>query len=575
MAQVEIRVKSGLEQILKDLESLRARAEDVSAALRDTGNQTSESIKKNTRETETFFGQLRTFGRRMSDQLKRDFAALASLESLAAGLKISEQFKNSVKESVILSDSIRRLGPVFGMVEKDFVGFQKTLTDGLGEIGLSSEAASRTLEGLSQTQVRGEENILGYARAAGQLATIGGEQGREGDIARGMASVIRARGGDVNNKKEMEALAESLRRVFLSTGVGPSQALDTMTSLFEQMPADFRKAITSSGLANLAAAQAVGGPATTQFLEEYLGKSPIARMAFEAQGGRGIFTEEGIDIEKFRAFAGSIMGRVGGDPRLAAQTLGLSEDAAEGFVRLAESLDRVKEAQDRIQRTTGNLNETYRQSMSLGDSFRANINRIKSFLAEPLASITQGATNLLNQASQSDLGAGAVVAGGGLLAALLAGGGLRGIGGSLVGTVLKSQAAEQLTGQKTIPVYVTNAAEIGAAGAASGLLSGGAGGVMGFLGKAGAVGAALGAGVLAGQLAEPYVGKFLEDKTTGTTKEGFTGDIVERLFFKLDMLLGGDTTSAYRAPAPPQKVKVEFNTPLLKETKQPTRGASN
>lgn len=573
MANVEIKVKSGLKVILADLEALRAKAEEVSASLADTGEETSKTIKKNTKETETFFGQLRTFGRRVSDQLKRDFKALASVESLGAGLKISSQFKNSIEETVQLSDAIRKLGPVFGMAEKDFVQFQKTLTSGLGEIGLSSDVAARTLEGLSQTQVRGQDNLTGYSVAAGQLASISREQGSEGEIAESLARVIQARGGDVNDKKQMEALAESLRRIFLTTGQGPTKALQDMETLFANMPQDLRKSITSSGLANLAAAQAVGGPNATKFLEEMLGKSPIARMAFEAQGGKGVFNDQGIDIDKFRAFSQDIIGRVGGDPRLAAQTLGLSEDAAEGFVRLAESLDRVKEAQDKIQKTTGSLNDTYRSSMGLGESFRANINRIKSFFAEPLATVTQGATGLLGQASQSDIGAGAVVAGGGLLAALLTGGGLRGVGKGLLGTVAKGAAAEEITGQKTVPVYVTNAAEIGMGGALTG-----SGSALGTVGKVlGGVGIAAGGAYLAGQgMEQVRESTGYSAQTELGIAESLGGEMGGAMYQNLYNLLVTMNNKLLGTNLQPlQKVKVEFNTPMLKETKQPTRGASN
>lgn len=573
MANVEIKVKSGLKTILADLESLRAKAEEVQSSLGEMGDETSKSLKKNTKETETFFGNLRTFGRRVSDQLKRDFKALVSVESLGAGLKISSQFKDSIDETVQLSDAIRKLGPVFGMAEKDFVQFQKTLTQGLGEIGLSSDVAARTLEGLSQTQVRGQENLTGYSVAAGQLASISREQGNEGEIAQSLARVIQARGGDVNDKKQMEALAESLRRIFLTTGQGPTKALQDMEALFANMPQDLRKAITSSGLANLAAAQAVGGPNATKFLEEMLGKSPVARMAFEAQGGKGVFTDQGIDIEKFKQFSQSIIGRVGGDPRLAAQTLGLSEDAAEGFVRLAESLDRVKEAQDKIQRSSGNLNDTYRQSMGLGESFRANINRIKSFFAEPLATITQGATGILGKSSETDIGAGAVVAGGGLLAALLTGGGLRGVGKGLLGTVAKGAVAEEVTGQKTVPVYVTNAAEIGMGGALAG-----SGSALGTVGKVlGGVGVAAGGAYLAGQ------GMATIRETTGYSADtelgiakAIGGDMGGAMYENLYNLLVTMNNKLLGTNLQPlQKVKVEFNTPMLKEAKQPTRGASN
>ena len=193
----------------------------------------------------------------------------------------------------------------------------------------------------------------------------------------------------------------------------------------------------------------------------------------EAQGFKGVFTEEGIDIEKFRKASQEVLARVGGDPRLAAQTLGLTEEAAEGFVRLSESLDRVQAAQESLRGASGDLAKQYRESMGFGESFRASINRVKKVLAEPLAIATEKGTELLSAAAQSDVGALAVTGGAASLAALLAGAGMRGVGRGLLGagtTAVKTQAAEALLGQKTIPVYVTNASEIGGgmAGAAAG-----------------------------------------------------------------------------------------------------------
>jgi hypothetical protein len=70
---------------------------------------------------------------------------------------------------------------------------------GLGEIGLGGEEAARALEGLGETQVRGESNLVEYSKTAGMLASIGGEKGKEGEISRGLAGVTQARGGDVND----------------------------------------------------------------------------------------------------------------------------------------------------------------------------------------------------------------------------------------------------------------------------------------------------------------------------------------------------------------------------------------
>lgn len=568
---VQLSVRSGLGKIIKELETLKATAEEVQESMKTSGQEVGESFNKNVKKSENFLGNLRSLSRRIADQMRGDFKSLFAINAIQDSLKLSNQFKGSIAETVNLSDTIRKLSTTFGIASKDFVSFQSKMVKGLGEIGMSSDVASRSLQGLSDTPVRGEDQLLGYSQQAGMLASVSKEQGKEGDIARGIARVIQARGGDVNDLSQVKALAEDLRRVFNQTGKGPTETIRAMENLFTNMPKDLRKSISSQGLTNLAAASAVGGPNATKFLEEYLGKSPIARMAFEAQGGAGVFSEKGIDTQKFAEFAKGIMGRVGGDPRLAAQTLGLSEDAAEGFVRLAENLDKVTEAQNRIAASTGNLNEQYKNSMGLSESFQANINRVKGMFSGGLSWLTQKTTDVMSGASGSDLGAAGVVAGGGLLAALLAGIGTRGLG---LGGIGRAAAAETISGREVQPVYVTNAAEIG--GGVAGAVGGAGKGVLGMLGKAGLVGVAGAAGVGLGMGAN----KLLDAKTQGTTLEGFQGNVVERLFFKLDQLVGGKLSgvdpsmhSLSNLPTQ-QKVIVELNKRDLKESKQPTRGSS-
>jgi hypothetical protein len=571
---VKLSVRSSLSKIIAEMDEIRKKSDAVSESLKNMGNEVDSEFNKNVKKTETFLGNLRKLGGRVADQLRGDFKSLIAINAIQDSLKLSNQFKGSIAETVALSDTIRKLGGTFNIAGADFSRFQSKLVKGLGDIGLSSEVASRTMKGLAETPVRGENNILGYSQSSGMLASVSREQGQEDAIARGMAKVIQARGGDVNDLGQVNTLAESLRRVFNQTGKGPTETLRSMEQLFANMPKDLRKSITSSGLSNLAVAGAVGGPNATKFLEEYLGKSPIARMAFDAQGGKGVFGDKGIDIEKFSNFASGIMGRVGGDPRLAAQTLGLSEDAAEGFVRLAENLDKVREAQDRVNKSTGDLNTQYKGSMGLGEAFRANINRVKSSLGDPLSWLTQKGTDLLSSASQSDLGSTAVVAGGGALAALLAGMGTRGLGKGLMGTLGKGAAATALTGKDVQPVYVVNASEIGSGGLG---VSGGGGGLGTVAKVAGAAALAYGGGSLIanninGGKGTVTPGAELEwmDKNMG---EG-VGDAYIQLANLAanmnNMLFGTQFQPAQRQ----QKVIVETNDRGLKTSTQPTRGSS-
>lgn len=570
--EVTLSVRSQLLKIVEELDKIDEKSRQVSSNLKDAGKNIGDTLTEQTKKTTTFLEDLSGIGRRVADQLKGDFKALASLNAITGALKISEQFRGSIKETADLSDTIRKLGRTFGIASSDFTKFQTNVTKGLGDIGLSSEVASKTLEGLSGsgTQVRGQESLIGYSRAAGQIASVTRQQGQESNIARLIAQTIQARGGDVNSMKEVASVAEDVRRVFNATGSGAQETLEKMKEIFSGMSKDFREKITSRGLANLAAAGTVAGPQSTKFIEEFLAKSPIQRKALEAQGFKGVFTEQGIDVNKFKKASQAILSRIGLDPRLAAQTLGISDEAAEGFVRLAQSMDQVAKTQDQVNRSTGDLNSQYQESMGLGESFRANINQVKKAFAQPLSSITGGLTNFLSKTSQSPLASAGVVGGGGILAALLAGGGVRGIGGALgLGGIAKGAAVEGLTGRQVTPVYVVNASEIGGGlGGAAGQLAGSGllGKAGGLLGKAGLVGAAGAAGYEAGNLINEIPG---------------VSDAIVRGFEKLAGLLGKGPVSneeAFKRGAAlvkPQKVVVELNTRELKASKQPTRGASN
>lgn len=621
---VQVSVRSGLQSIIDELEKVKKKAEEVQEEFKGSGKSVEDGLKNNVKQTQTFFSNLRSLSRRVADQLRGDFKSLVSINAISESLKISSQFRGAVTETVNLSDKIRKLGSTFGLAKRDFASFQSFLTTGLGELGMSSDVAARALEGLSTTPVRGQGNVLAYSTQAGMLASISGEGGKEGAIAQSLARVIQAKGGDVNNPGQVSALAESIRKVFVQTGGTPTQTLQAMETLFKNMPKDLRQKIGSAGLANLAAVNAVGGPNATKFIEQYNAMSPVQRMAIDAQGGGALLSDKGLDLERLKKFIDSVSSRIGGDPRLSLQTVGIDEEAAEGLVRLRENLDEVAKAQERIAKSTGSLNEQYRNSMGFTEAFKANLNRVKKMISEPLAAITQAGTDLLSSASESNAGAAGVAVGGGLLAAILAGIGLKGVGKGLKGvggTLAKKEGAEALLGEKTIPVYVVNASEIGGGGLGGAAAAGGAlataGKVVGGVGLA----AALGVGI--GEIIAPYVNKFFEEKTAGALDQGgVKGDAMDRAMYRLDKMLGGSASAemdardeaaraaarassaspdappkrvlvpsagalskpsdAEKAPSPsafpaqPTRVIIEVKDPRLKATtKYPSQGASN
>jgi len=532
MSQVEISVRSRLGNITNDLQKIQKESQKVGDELQGAAKSIGKTHGDQIRKTGDYLGMLRRMGASTAKEIADDFKALLSLEGVASGLKLSDQFKHNVKATVELSDSVRRLGHVFDISKDRFSGFQAKLVRGLGDIGLSSESATRSLEGLAKTQVRGEENLMGYAKLAGELAATAGDKEGESNIAQGMAATLTAQGVSPNDMKAASALAEDLRRGFNATGASATEILGTMHEMFANMSQDFRKSLSTRAMVSLAVAQQVAGPQSTKFLEEYLNKSPLVRKAWEARGFKGVMGPQGLNVEKFRAGAKGVMDQYQGDPRLMAQTLGLSEDAAEGFVRLYESLDKVAEAQSKMQNATGSLTEQYKASRSASESFQASLNKTKAFLAEPLAWATQKGTEALSGAAETTGGAAAVTGGAAVLAAVLAGGGLRGILGAAKGAI-KGSAYEAVTGDKVQMVNVMNATEIGLAAAAANPMkdfAGVMGGMLknvGMIAGAGAAGYAIGTAINSG-IEGTAVGNFL-DKTSGDLGTAF-GNFMERTF---------------------------------------------
>lgn len=565
--QVELSVRSQLQKVIDELAKIQKKADETGNNIGKMGKQVGEGINDQVKKTGEGVGKMASLTRRLLDTLKSDLKSLASINALQESLRLSNVFKGSVQETLALGDAIRRLGPTLGIASKDFASFQSMFIKGMGDIGLSSEAATKALEGLSETPVRGKENLLEYAKTAGMLASISGQRGSEGGVAKGISGLIQSRGGDVNNMGQMKSVAEDLRRVQIATGMGAAETIGKMSEMFNSMSADFRKSFGTRQLAELAAGAHAAGPNATAFVEAYLKMSKTQRAGLEARGVGGLVGKEGLDTENIKKFYEEAKRLGSGDIRLGLKAMGVEGDeAAEGFVRLAEHLREVKEAQEAVANATGDLNKQYHESMGLTEAFKANINKVKSMFAPAIAGVGQKATEFLQHTSESKVGSGIVLAGGGLLAATLAGGGLRGLGKGMMGGAVgmakdeaKYEAYSAVTGEKVNKVWVVNFPEEMGHGAA--------GGAMGLMGKAGLVGAAAVGGYGIGTVAEKGIDKY----TQGKTSEGFEGNAVERLIFKLDKMVGGDKSKAIMGA---NKVHIELNEKQLKYSKQPNRGSS-
>lgn len=575
--QVELEIKSPLAKVIADLKKIQETAEGVNETLKTGSKESQKEFNKQNKTGEMALQKLGQVGHGIFQNLKDDFRSLMSIEALKGGMKLSNQFKDSVKEGIDLADTIRRLGPVFGIAKSKFADFQEEMVKGLGQIGLSSTVASEALKSLSDTQVRNKDALIEYSKAAGMLASVGGEKGREGETAKQLALTVKASGRDPNDVKAMRELAEAVRKAHNVSGMSPTEILKNMNEAFQQMPEDLRKVLSPGAVAKIFASARIAGPQAMDFMKMFMKMSPIQRKAMEAQGFKGIIGPNGLDIEKMRKALKSLTGRVGFDPRLAAQTLGVSEELAEGLVRMSEGMDKVKEAQEGMEKQIGDLESQYRETMSVGDAFRANLNRVKASFAKPISVAMEKIQEFFNASSKSDAGAKAVVVGGGFIAALLAGGGLKGLGKTLFGGggLAKSKLIEEATGRQVQPVYVVNAEDMVGGGGLGGADPTNVSkiGQM-FKGILGVTGAAAG-----GWMVGSILSDLISENTQGKTQSGYEGDVLDRLVYAMAKAFGSENAKKIDEGLKAEgkykesvKLQIDLKSPNLKQVEPGTRG---
>lgn len=564
---VELNVRSELNRIIGELTQIQEAAGKVGDGLADAGKKVGDGLEDQAKKTQTALEKLRSFGGRVADQLVRDFKALASINALAGSLKFSEMFRGSIKETVTLSDSIRKLGTTLGIARGEMSRFQDDVTKGMAKVGLSSTAAANAIAGLAESPVRGEKNILAYATTAGQLASVGRQQGQEGEVAKGLAAVVTARGGNPNDQAQMRAVGDDVLRIRNATGRSVTDILGSMQQLFSGANKSFQGRLQGGGAVSLASAAMIGGAGATAFLESYLKSNVFQRFGSNAQGLGGIVGKDGsLNLAQMEAALGTARGRGMGDEQAGLTTMGLSDDEAKGFIRLTEALRQNQDAVDGARKQQVDLNAAYRESMGLGEAFGANLNRVKGMVSGPLASGTQGLTDVLSSASQSGLGAAAVTGGAGILAALLAGGGLRGVGKGL-GVAAATEAA---TGRQVQPVFVTNFPSGFGMGDGLGSLAKGAG-IAGALGTVGlvAAGVAVGVGAVAAGAANESK---LSDEALAPLKRAEAKDNEQKQILKdinASMQQLKVITTNGRI-----EVEVRSKSPDIKASRTPNRGGS-
>lgn len=580
MAEAKVSVRSDLLKIADDLKTIKKQADETAESLAGATKEVGKQVDDQTAFVRGGLDKLRKFSKGVADQMKDDFKALFSVNAMTSGLKLNDQFASSIKQAVTLSDTIRNLGPIFGMNQDRAERFKRSLVGNLSEIGVGADAAASALQGLAQTNVRGDENLTAYSRNAGELASISKQKGQEGQIAKGLAGAVVAKGENPNDPKAMQKVSDDVLRIRNATGKSATEALDMLNKLFSSANSDFKKRLSAGGGVSLAAAGLLGGEGSTGFLQRYMGMDDKRRSGLEAQGmGRLVGKDGSLNQGAFQSTVSEAKRRGQGNAEFGLTTMGMSEEEAKGFLRLSEAMKQNGAAIESARTQVVDINKEYRDTMGMGDAFNASINRVKGMLSRGMAEhgmpdVLGRGTGMLAGAGQSDAGSAAVVGGGALLAAMLTSKGLKGIGGALFGGEAKKAGIEAVTGEKVQRVEVINwptsmegawsswgGAAKGAGGIAAGAGAGGAGIAGAGLGASAAL--AGGVGLVAGDVAK-YIGE--------GGAESDAGDALKAI---KEFFMGKEqNVRAFPTPAGSQDVKVvvESRDRGLKATPRGSRG---
>lgn len=513
-----VKVAADLKSLIEQLNKVAEHSKKVSEQLEKTTEGVGDELANQTKKVETAFQKMSRVSKGIAGQLKNDMKALIGVNAVQSGLALNNMFRGQITKVASLNDAVRKLGAGFGISSQNFSKFQAKMMSGLGEIGLSAEDAARTMEGLAGSGVKGEENILGYSKIAGQLTSIGNEKGSEGNVAKGLSDVVRARGGNVQDMRQVDEVAREVTKAMDTTGASATKILDAMRETYQGASKSGRGMISLRGAAQTAIADQISGGNVSGLIKSMTSLPPEMRARAKAMGMTGIIGKGGeLDIEGIKNMA-KTMKAMGTSPELASQIISGNEEFGDTIMRLIDSADRLDEAFKANSQASDDFADKMKNRKGIREAGEAVINRAISPLSRAFSEASQGLTGALSKASESTAGSLLAVGGGALLSAALAGGGARSILGSIGGSIKGS--AVQAVDKDVQKVFVVNAGEIGGgsgmieAMAGGGLLSK-AKGVMGKLGK--------GAGALGAGAAGYELGTFIGEKFDEQVKANPTG----------------------------------------------------
>ena len=575
MSDVKIVLDANLDKIKQSLGSLNTMISGVGNNIKKQGNLLEstyeDGFRQSTKQAENFMARLGGLGKRTLKNLGDDFKALGSLNAIRESLKMSDKFRDRIMQTMTLNDAIRKMGASFGIAQSQFGKFQTALQKGFGDVGLSGEAAANALEGLMGTQVKGEQDVLRFAKAAGMIAALTGEAGQEPAIVKGVADIAL-------KGFSPEQISTSVSRMHMGAGMRATESINMMRDVLGPMSQEQIKGMGGlKGIEDLAVIMQTSGKDSVSFLQKLVQSGVDQKAVFKTFMAEGIFGEKGFNADAFKGFIEN-MKRMRDDPKAALEIAPEMQQSASALLMLADNLDRVKKQTDMVNQSFVSTEESLVKNRGFAESFSAAINRV--FGNIDIGKVTQPLTEMFSQLASSDVGSAAMVAGSAIVAAVLAGIGMKGAGKALgLPGLLKGGSAG--AGVPTTGGYLDPYGGYGSYNAPGKKM-----GVMGMLGKAGmAAGAALGGweiGTAIGEAIEPGITAWLDKNTSKQTDEGIgEANIAERALLKLMRVTGlgldeQTLSNLNRSEAMVKRgdIKITMVDPRLKEVHSPTRGGS-
>lgn len=515
---------SALEAMKKLQEAAKALSEIIDKSLGKEAPKAIDTLDKAAeRGADSISSRFKDLSKRIGEDLKTAF----NVGQLASGLKLADYLGQGVKEVFNLERAFDKLNTRLQLTGRNFQDFKNNVGKSVASTGQKLEDIFPGIEtAASKGGVKSPKELADIGQALAKVRAATGENTES--LADSVVEILKTQ-----NKKITSRSIQDTLDVLQGTRVAGAfkSAADAGKAIEGLSPYAKQLGLSTRDLGGLASSATGAGSAGQDILQRLIQQatqiggasvlnSALGQNIFKA-GSQG--QAVGMDVNALR----KVNPERFGSAQAMEQITGLTGASGGDFKRFITSL---KESTQDFDKVTHGSNETAKQFELASDNLATSADKYTQSLVNATRSVgdglssavhdfmkgdTQGGLDELKKAGKSAWDNKATIAGGlgiSLAAGVLTGGGLGGVlksfggvGGTATG-VAEGKALEKAAG--VTPVFVVNAAEIGAASSTEGLLSK----AGGFASKLGIVGAVGGAGVAAGSaLADSDIGQKVRD----------------------------------------------------------------